>query len=186
MGAESGFTLTAPDARYGDIFASFSANHACAARYVAGTSGLLEVASVGFYCAGSGTSVVLGIFTHDAAHNCPGTLVANSTTDAVGPMGGTIELWTHTYGTKPQLTGGDTYWIGVIGSGSYQVSVFNDIAGTAVYRTSGLTYPTLPTDAEWEAHVDQTDLYSFYAVYAAVGGASALPVIARHYRQRRS
>ena len=186
MGAAAGFVTTEPDARYGDAIESYAANNAGASKFVAGGSGTIEITKLGFYCAGSGTSIVLGIFEHDAPNNCPGALVLNSTTAALGPMAGTIEQVVHTYGTKPQLTGGSTYWLAAIGNGSFQISLFDDGLGTALYITSGLTYPTFPTETQWETHTDQTKSYSFYAVYQAVAGGTTYPVaiIRRQYAQQ--
>ncbi len=176
MGTAYGFVTTTPDTRWGDTEGSLNADSALAAKYTAGGTGTIEVSEVGLYLAGSGSYIVVGIFEHDAVNNCPGTLVTNAQTDALGPMEGTVGKWSHTYGTKPRLTGGNTYWIALIGTGAsgYQISRFADGLGTGIFITTGLTYPTFPTDTQWETHTDVTHRYAFYAVYSEVATSQAV------------
>ena len=165
MGAANGFAATTPDTRYGDSDYGNTTAYVDVARYQAPSSGALEVSEIGCYMTGATLTAKIAIFDDDAANGCPGAMVANSegtlTVDSL-----TNVKASHTYsGTKPQVTGGSYYWIGVISDSTRTTSVFAT-GGTSLERGS-VSYPTWPSGDDWHTHTDLTKDYSFYAVYAA-------------------
>lgn len=171
MAAYNGFGTVAPDAKYGATGIGQSANYAMAQKYVLGGSGTQELTEIGFYGHGNGSapSVIMGVFTHDAANDCPEALVADSQI-AIAPSGSSYVLTTATYSTKPQLTSGDTYWMALLANGEVYVS--GESTSGELERTA--TYDTWPTSTAWHTHSHFNYDLSFYAVYqASSGGATA-------------
>jgi hypothetical protein len=176
MGTAYGFVTSSPDTRFGDVEGSFGANNTYAAKYVLGGTGDCTVSKIGLYAAVlSGVKVRLGIFEHDAVNDCPGALVSNGEAPEVTGVGGTVQKYEATYSSIPTLTGGNTYWLALLADGDNLPSRFADGTGSALYITTGLTYPTWPDDTAWHTHTDQTHRYSFYAVYSEVAAQFARP-----------
>ncbi len=86
------------------------------------------------------------------------------------------------YGTKPQVTGGDTYWIAFIPEAAVNISAF----ATSGELERAETYPTWPTGTGWETHAHYNYDLSFYAVYQAAPGGTTYPVsiIRQQYAQQ--
>jgi hypothetical protein len=171
MAAVNGFTATAPDTRYGDADYVNVPTWADAQKFQAGGSGTQELSEIGGYLATAGAGNVaakIAVFEDDAANGCPGAMVANSE-GSLTITNALYELKTHTYSTKPQVTGGSYYWIAVISDVNRASSVFTT-GGTSLERGS-VTYPTWPSGDDWHTHSDLTKDYSFYAVYKAVSTA---------------
>lgn len=170
MAAATGFLTATPDSSHGDTDTSRAANYAWAQKFTAGGSGNIELLEIGGYFADIGTSAncALAVFTHDAVNNCPETLVANSQSSITTTGGSLIKLYA-TYGTRPQLTGGNTYWlVSLFNLGGWQRAYAT--GGTSVYRTA--THPTMPTGAEWESHTDNARDASIYVVYQAAAATA--------------
>ena len=123
----------------------------------------------------------MAVFTHDAVNDCPEVFISNGESAEIDvPEGsGAAAIISDTYSPQPTITGGTTYWVGVISKGGHFPSRFNDGSGAAVFY-QGVNY-SWPTATQWEAHIDQTHDYSFYVVYTEAGGASVIIL-----RRRRS
>jgi hypothetical protein len=183
MAAGQGFLTSAPDAVYGDTAMGQAANFATAQKFIMPSAGTLELIEIGAYLSTftAPSSCLIAVFTHDAVNDCPESLVANSAGTLT--LSGSAVKQAHTYsGTNPQVTGGDTYWIALLSDEGFVISAF----ATAGELERAATAPTWPTAAEWETHSHFAYDLSLYAVYTAVGGASAIPIILGHHRQRRS
>jgi hypothetical protein len=178
MGAANGFVTTRPDARYGDTNTSGSLR---AQKFVCGGVGSQEVTRIGGWMRAAGSvtpyHVRLAIFTHDAANDCPDTLVADSLSDELSLTYHVSTELEHSfeYVTRPALTGGSTYWLAVIhdAAANWYVSRFAS-GGSGVYLST-FTYPTFPSGDGWHAHTNSTSDVSLYAVYQGV--ASAVPTV---------
>ena len=169
MAAGNGFLTEIPDARYGDDEATFDNARPWSLRGTCPGSGTYEVIEIGIYGYFSGTNnIIFGIFTDDAGNANPDTLVTNSQSDAIVIPNAMAKV-SFTYVTKPQLTGGTVYWITAQQSLGINMSRFA-AGGTAFYINGGMTYPTWPTPAEWDAGSDLTRDYSLYAVVQEVAG----------------
>lgn len=180
MAAVNGFTLVAPDERYGTSDSTIGASYEYAQEFVAPGSGTIEISSIGVngYSPSAGSYVRLGIFTYDDVNDCPQDLVENSWTAAV-EIPTSRAIISAEYSTKPQLTGGSTYCLALMVSGVFYMSRFLT-GGTTVYKDT-CSYGTWATPSEWETHTDSTRDLSLYAVYAAAGGASPVPKIIAAY-----
>lgn len=165
MAAANDFITTRPDARYGDQYATVTADLSAAIRFQCPGTGTIEISEIGYYGYTSGTSVVhLGIFTDDAVNGNPDTLVTDSDSGEISVPGSAAVIY-HTYSTAPQLTGGNYYWLAVQGDGSNSYLSRFATGGTAVYRSD--TYPTWPVAAAWDSITDSASDYSLYALVAA-------------------
>jgi hypothetical protein len=153
-----------------------------------------------FTCPGSGDQVVnkIGgwveygaskirclIYTNNAGS--PGTIVTNSLTTEITCSAGS---WvSHTYSTKPVLTGGTIYWLaywgnsdGLMYGSSFAGSgyVENISKQTAqVYSSSGT-----PSGESWSYLNNQFQIAAEYQA-AAGGGGSVVPQIMMHYARLR-
>jgi hypothetical protein len=170
MGADFGFVTTRPDTVHGDRTSTIGSVYIWAQKFTlsaSGTFNLTEIGAWGGYGA-VGTTIVLGVFTHDASHDCPESLVTNSTSDAITVTSnvGMGDLQYHTYGTQPQVTsnGSTVFWIVCTQNADFMLAN-TATGGAAVYRSG--TYPNWPTSGDWETHTDSTVLGDFYAVYEA-------------------
>ncbi len=172
MAAGNGFIDFTPDTRFGTADEVVIAGKALAQRFTAPGSGTLEITAIGGYLSDTGTDTTfrLAIFTDDAANTCPTSLVANSDIEVSATTGVTSLITASYTGTKPQITGGQVYWIAVF-AGAYDGAIRrNDSGGTAVYKT-GLSYPTWPDGDAWHTHTDTARDYSLFAVYQAAATA---------------
>lgn len=178
MAAANGFVATEPDTQYGDAALAFVTNWARAQKFVAGGSGTQEISKVGFwgYCPSGSASVRMAIYTHDAANDCPEAMVSNSETSSITVADVLETQYAHTYSTKPQVTGGTTYWLALFASGDTCYATEFATGGDTSFAYTSLTFPTWPTGTQWEASDDQDYDLSFYAVYSAfVSGQFARP-----------
>jgi hypothetical protein len=143
-----------------------------AQKYVAPSSGTLEISEIGAYEALYEDNARWAIFEHDAVNDCPGAMVANSDTGAVMLMNAGCAKGSYTYpGTKPQITGGTTYWLAQMQDAACNPS-YSATGGYSLYAYSQ-TYGTWPTDTGWHTHTDLTPIeVSIYVVYTAGGGAT--------------
>jgi len=170
--AANGFVTVSPDARYGDNVSAMIADSTFVSKFTMGGSGTCTISEIGAYLDGDAAARIhFAIFTDDAGNSCPEATVANSDTGEIDPDGDISTKEYHSYGTKPELTGGANYWIGVInGNASTTLSRF-DSGGTGV--TLGASYPTFPTGDEWHAATPATRDWSFYAVYNCGGSGTS-------------
>jgi hypothetical protein len=186
MAAANAFVTTEPDTRYGAADLDVYATAAYAQQFTVGGSGSQEVTVIGCWAADpldANADIKLAIFTDDAGNGCPGSLVADSEATLANTNGSETQI-RHEYGTKPLVTGGAVYWLVVCPGATCYISG-ETTGGTSVSKAA--TYPTLPDGDGWHSPTSSTRDYSLYAVYVSGGGgASALPVILGHYRQRRS
>ena len=164
--AANGFITVSPDARYGDAVSAMIADSTFASKFTMGGSGTCTISEIGAYLDGdTAARIHFAIFTDDAGNGCPEATVANSDTGEIDPSADISTKDYYSYGTKPELTGGANYWIGVInGNASTTLSRF-DSGGTGVYFSGSTSYPTFPTGDGWHAATSATRDWSFYAVY---------------------
>jgi hypothetical protein len=171
MAAANGFTLVRPDTRYGDNEYTFANTEMIAQKFTAQGSGSISVNELGMWGkqTTSSTKVRLALFEHDAANACPGPIVSDSDTGEITVGTGGEHIIYFTFSTLPALTGGSSYWVGMMGSlANWVISVFTS-GGVSGYL-AGMTYGTWPTDAQWHGQTDGADDHSFYIVYTAGGG----------------
>jgi hypothetical protein len=185
MGAANGFVTVSPDARYGASAGTVSATETSACRFALGSTGTKQITEIGLYIqAVSGTvACKIAIFENDAANTCPGAMIANSEATLSASSGAYTKTYA-TYGTKPQVTGGVTYWIALIQEGSVAYSRI-DTGGVNAYK-SGLTTYTWPAEAAWHTKTDYGRDWSYYAVYEDAASGVSLPILMNSYRQRRN
>lgn len=149
-----------------------------AVKFVMPDSGTLNIDEIGL---GMDTQDTwrMCIYTHHSGDDRPDQIVANSDIEFVAKGSGTGAIIYETYSTKPQVAGGDTYWIAFYSDASAVIDLYEDTTGTAhSYRLRGSditvpkTYPTWGTGADWENHgtdygASGTFDYEFYAVYSS-------------------
>ena len=174
MAAYNGFGAATPDTKYGDTSLSQSASYATAQKFTAPSSGTLDLTEIGVYGHGNGSTVAvkMAVYTHDAANDCPESQVSNSEA-TISLTGSDYVKVKADYGaTKPQITGGGTYWIAAISDGAPYYSAF---AAAGELEVGSVTYPTWPTATAWETHAHYDYDLSFYAVYQAASGVGQAP-----------
>jgi hypothetical protein len=110
MAMVNGFFTTMPTAADAGDNAQSPEDQAYAQKFVCGGSGSLVANKIGSYCTADGNTNGrnrMWIAADNAG--APGTTVANSLTPAITSLD---PGWAnYTYSTKPQLTGGATYWL---------------------------------------------------------------------------
>jgi hypothetical protein len=190
MAAGNGFLTVTPDSRYGDKTGIYTENLAGAARFQCPATGAAKknIKEIGLYASKTaGSKWIMGVFDHDSSNNCPSSLVLNSGSGEIFPTTDMQKSYYTYSGTLPEVDAGSYYWLGVIVTGANMTpSRFENAAGVALYISSGLTYPTWPTDTEWHTHTDQTHSYSFYVVYEDASSGLPISVAQYNYRKRRS
>jgi hypothetical protein len=160
-----GFLTETPDTYYGDDFTVWTQLDTWAQRFQAPGTGTIEISEIGIFAADSGDTLKLGIFTDDAINGCPATLVSGSEKD-VTTTSDVVRVY-GTFSTKPQLTGGEYYWLcGRCNTGQYSIARYAT-GGTSLYINT-ISYPDWPTDTQWHSHNDLTRDFSVYVIYAAV------------------
>lgn len=170
----NGFLASRPEARHGDSLYYF-AGDASGGKFTAPGSGILTINEIGFWAdseTGMGTKHAhLAIFDDDAINGVPSTIVTNSDSEELTVLeAGGFAVYYATYGTKPQVTGGNNYWLCwvVDGGNTLDVSRF-DTGGTSAASVT-VTYPNWPSDVGWHGAVKGTRDYGIYAVYDSGGG----------------
>lgn len=173
-------------------------DHVYAGKFVAPSSGTLEISEIGCYgYRGSGSNISMqhSIQTHSDSYNdpygCPsGTMVSNSQSSSIRVSNTSIGKLAHTYGTRPQVTGGITYWLCQFWDNSTFAGAGtgynNSEAGQWLYD-NGRTFPTWPSAAQWGSPVwtySASQLCS-YAVYSAVESEKIVPLIDYHFNNMR-
>ncbi len=175
MGAANGFVTVSPDTIYGDT-TIWATNLSEPQKFTAPGSGTIEVSEIGIwgqnYDQFSPLTFKLAIYTHDASNDCPETIVANSDTGNLSLSGPSMQKKSYTYGTKPQLTGGTTYWLCMasVNSANWYYSDFAT-GGSTIERSFDGGWPP---DASWHSHTDRAYDTSIYAVYTAGGGGETI------------
>jgi len=172
-----GFLSASPTSRYGDSETNGATNYSEAQKYVLPGSGSITINEIGGYVSADAATTATfrwAIYTHDAANDCPETMVTNSLSDELSHNTTDFVKKSFTYSTKPVLTGGSTYWIAILyADGSLNNSCFQ-VDEESEYVLSSGGYPTWPTGTEWEsASADNKDI-SFYAVYDTATEDNAL------------
>ena len=170
----NGFLTSSPSARHGDNWGDMVVNYSVGGKFVAPGSGPLTLQEIGgWFSVDSSTTTAfrLAVFTHDAANNCPETMVANSESAELTHNTTSFVKKSHTYsGTKPVVTGGSTYWIvGLYADSNANLDDF--VAGGTTTAATGGAYPTWATGATWESGSDGAQDFSYYAVYAPPSAA---------------
>lgn len=181
MGAANGFVTVRPDTVYGANALTPSSHTVYCQQFVCGGTGTQEVSEIGSWMRSTngGTTIYSrAIFTDDAVNICPEAMVANSQTPEQTTSnynGGVMWIDYYTYSTKPQITGGSTYWLGILCDDGNQRQAYDSTGGISITKYS--VYPAWPTDGSaWETHTDRDYDISLYAVYTpAAGGLSILP-----------
>jgi hypothetical protein len=165
----NGFQTSSPTVRFGIIEFNEVANKSRARKFVCPGSGTQEITEIGAWVsADAATTTVfkLAIFTHDAANNNPDTMVANSESAELSHNTTTVTKKSHTYGTKPQLTGGSTYWLARLNQDA-NMNIDSNEGGGVMAQITTITYPTWPTADQWDTATDIDDDDGIYAVYQA-------------------
>lgn len=171
----NGFLSASPTTRHGSGWWTLGgADIIYAQKHVCPGSGSIEISEIGTWQSrddGVSAKTRFGIFGHDGSNDCPSTIISNSESAEIVPQignGSTMYQDKHTYSTKPQLTGGVTYWLAEetdIPSGYMNVSRI-DTGGNSLWKSG--TYPAWPTDIGWHTHTDAVSDSGLYAVYQAV------------------
>jgi hypothetical protein len=169
-----GFLTATPTYRSGTEFANPGANIASAVKFTCPGSGTQEITEIGLWVKADLSTTCafrLAIFTHDVANDNPDTIVANSESAELSHGTTTITKKSHTYGTKPQLTGGTVYWLVYYAADANAgINKTSDVAANV--WTVAATYPTWPTAAQWDSGTDGTEDASLYAVYQEAAASS--------------
>jgi hypothetical protein len=165
----NGFVSTTPTYRHGDIVYDQEANQCVAAKFTLPGSGTQEVTEVGAWVSANAATtgyIRFAIFTHDAVNDNPDTIVADSETAELSHNTTTITKIYHTYGTKPQLTSGQVYWlVYYFKDTNLNADAHSDQAGTVSYTSGTPTYPTWPTATQWDSATTVSSNMGIYAVY---------------------
>ncbi len=167
--------LTSTPSSHGDEQMNATANVVVAQEFTCPGSGIQEITEIGaFGDTDTGdTDFSIGIFTDDAANDCPESQVANSDADLVMPNAGPSD--SHAYSTYPLLSGGVDYWLAIVSHDSaLNLDRFSSGGNTEQGFVSAGAWPT-PT--EWEALSSRTWDMGFWAVYQAqaVSGLEITP-----------
>jgi len=169
----NGFLTSSPGSRHGDQVSDIVAT-SVASKFTCPGSGTQEISEIGMWLSADSSTAAafrLAIYTHDAVNNNPNTMVANSESAELTHNTTSVVKKSHTYGTKPQLTGGTVYWLARnhADSNSNQDRLSG---GGAVFVDSDVGgYPTWATAAQWDAGSEWDDDVGIYAVYQAAGGS---------------
>lgn len=126
----------------GTLYRTTAANEVRLGVYTASSNG--EVASIVFYGRGSSSTYAKAIITSST-----GYLLANGVgaATAVSTTAGTKTL-TYSAGSRPIVTSGTTYWIGLISQAAIRIYYDSTTGGTSRQDTSNnYGTPTDPTDA---------------------------------------
>ena len=178
----NGFQTSAPASRHGTSSFAMSAGWVVTNKFTCPDTGTQEITEIGSWVsADSATTAAfrLAIFTDDAPNVNPDTMVANSESAELTHNTTDFTRKSHTYGTKPQLTGGTDYWLAIFaGDANGNVSRVDDATVRVLWA---VTYPTWPTAAQWDSGLQGGGDYANYAVYQAAAGGSAIPVFMHHY-----
>ena len=165
----NGFLSSSPGARHGTVTFNSTTFLAAAQKFTCPGTGTVEISEIGVWLSADASNThdfALAIFTHDAANNNPDTLVANSDTGAMAHATTTVTKKSYTYPTKPQLTGGQVYWL---------IHYSGDAVGNIDYIASGggivyFVHPDgtdWPTPAQWDTGTDAADVdMGIYVVYS--------------------
>jgi len=174
MAAANGFTATTPDTRFGDTTATCTNGMVRVQKFTAPGSGTLEISEIGAYVSDTDGVFKMAILLDDDDHSCPSaTMVANSETPEMEPGFASIAKAAHTYDTKPEVTGGTVYWLGLYtGPGAQDISLLAS-GGTSGYVSA--SYSTWPTDTAWHSINALSGDYSLYAVYGTPEAGTTLP-----------
>lgn len=173
-GTDNGFVSSAPGSRYGASEHSATSGYPIIHKFTAPGSGTLTITKIGVWAKATSGSAnfKLAIFTDDAANTCPETLVTNSDSGTISVSSSTYAAVEHTYGSAVEVTGGSSYWIGLLP----QTSTTLKWSYSSATRT-GLWLGWVgdwPSGASWHSHTDyngyDTQLYAVYTGGAAPAG----------------
>ena len=109
--------------------------------------------------------------------NVPNTLVTNSASDEIVLNSTSFQWWSHTYGTKPQITGGQKYWIGVwahSGAGNFEISLRANSSGGVSYKITETYHSSDDPTITWGGTSDNDDVCFAAEYQAAAGGIVVL------------
>ena len=142
-----------------------------ARKFTAGGAGAQVINKIGVYIGDRQSTGDFRFIIYTDGAGEPGSIVANSLTSEVNvPSAGWIS---HSYSTKPQITGGTDYWLGIWGDnagGPFEIGV-DVIVSTGTQQTDAETYQSTgsPGTASWSnyAHAIQVA-----AEYQAAGGVT--------------
>ncbi len=160
----NGFLIETPSS-HGDEQMNATANVVVAQEFTCPGSGIQEITEIGAF---GDTDVdpaafSIGIFTDDAANDCPESQVANSDADLTMPAAGPSD--SYAYSTYPLLSGGVDYWLAIVSHDSdLNLDRFSTGGNTEQGFVSGGAWPT---PAEWESLNSRTWDMGFWAVYQA-------------------
>ncbi len=140
-------------------------------------SGTQNVDQIGAWMNGGFTAPLRFTILTDVA-GVPGTVISNATTVEQTSVS-SVDNHFH-YVTKPQLTGGDYYWLGVWSGGEYDAIEASYSSGIGRYCASTYSSTGDPPLAAWTT---ASYLSAIQALVSAAGGLS-IPVAAHYYRQQ--
>jgi len=186
----NGFLTEAPASRPGDSTSQYSADFGIVQKFTCPGSGTILISRIGVWLQKNVDNIncKVAIFEHDSSNSCPSGMVANSESGEMTVNNTGVLDYYATYTTKPELTGGNQYWIGCIVDGSVGLGLYIDRIATTgkVAGYGACTYPNWPTDTGWHTMTAVTNRdYSLYAVYEEAASGLSIPVVQSIYRRRR-
>lgn len=171
VGEERGFVSEVPTFVWGELYGTTNADMAGAEKLVCPGTGSREITEIGgWFSADVATTTYLrlAIFTHDAGNNCPDTMVSNSESAELSTSSETPVKLSHTYSTKPILTGGTTYWLVWFSKDVNMNRYLYTYEAYDKYLIAATTYPTWPSPANWDGATEALYAYSTYALVSDV------------------
>lgn len=162
----NGFLSSSPTVRFGSSSTSLGLNIAEGQRFVCPGSGTVTINEIGAWVSADVSTTGafrFSIWTHDGTNDLPNAMVANSESSELSHNTTTFTKKSYTYGTKPSLTGGTTYWLIIFGADA-NLNLSWIGTGPSKY-VEAAAYPTWPDNARWIAGgaVENKDV-GFYAV----------------------
>lgn len=158
-----------------------------AQKFPAPSSGTLNISEIGAWLnnSGGGGQFRLAIFTHDAANDCPETMISGSETGTLTVTGSAVQI---IYAAITcTVTGGSTYWLLGFGNGG---AAWDQAASGGInkYLRDQTAY-TWPTGDIWHSEDGGgTEVAGFYVIYAdgEPPAGTVIPVLMNQYCQRRN
>ena len=163
----NGFLVASPGARHGASDQDLGVDWVWAQRFTCPGSGMQEISEIGLWSKDSGGEFRLAIYTDDSGNDCPEDLVANSESATLS-ADAAISKKSHTYSTKPELTGGVNYWLALFLDASNNID-YLDTSGHCVSLEYQTPY-TWPEGDTWHGHDNRVLDVGIYAVYSGAGG----------------
>lgn len=161
-----------PDWGYTNEGSSNTGSTAGYLAYISDAPESADIDSISVYCryaSGDSAGHIKGIMATDS----DGVLLTNGASDQSSSQTSSTNAWiTSNYSSKPSVTEGTTYRIGVLGENNIDVAYDS---GTGVNSKSGMQYGSWESPDDWAEFtvMELSDKCSIYATYTAGGGNNA-------------